>query len=147
MKNFNKLIPYIKHDLKKTEKSCFNIFLDKGKGYELLRKDGEIMTFTIEDLLLSRKPFEAVEYCCEYHCLFLKYTEVSIYDYFLDCQVEMLLEKGFICVDITLSSYRSKKAMNDAILDWLKKKNPDFSSFTLKEFSEYYNVQWFLEVR
>lgn len=149
MKNFNKLVPYIKHDLKKAKISGFKIFFDKGKGkgYELVRKDGEILLFTIEELLLSRKAFEAVEYCCEHHCLFLKYMEVSIYDYYLDCQIETLLKKGFICVGITWSSYKSKKAMNDAILDWLKKNNPALSSFTLKEFSEYYDIPWFLEVR
>lgn len=149
MKNFNKLVPYIKHDLKKAKISVFKIFFDKGKGkgYELLLKDGEIMLFTIEELLVSRKAFEAVAYCCECHCLFLKYMEVSIYDYYLHCQIETLLEKGFICADITLSRYKSKKAMNNAILARLKKKNPNLSSFTLKEFSEYYDIPWFLEVR
>lgn len=149
MKNLNKLLPYIKHDLKISDMTTFKIFLDKrnGKGYELLRKDGDIILFTIEDLVKCRKAYEAVAYICEYHYLFIKQAEVDIYDYYMECQVKTLLEKGFICMNIICCCYKSKKAMNDAILAWLKKKNPNFSTFTLKEFAEYYEVPWFLEVR
>lgn len=149
VKNLNKLIPYIKHDLEKSDMTTFKIFLDKrnGKGYELLCKDGDVILFTIENLVKCRKAYEAVEYICEYHCLFIKQAEVDIYDYYMECQVKTLLEKGFICMNIISGCYKSKKAMNDAILAWLKEKDPNFSTFTLKEFAEYYEVPWFLEVR
>lgn len=144
MKNLNKILSFIKHDMLRSHIDKINVcFIENGEYKPLFRNRTEV---SLSDILICRKPYEVVEYICECHCLFLKRIEVNIYDYYMKCQVRVLLEKGFICTDIIFDSYTSKKAMNNAILAWLKKKNPYQQSFTLKEFAVYYDVPWFLEV-
>lgn len=145
MNNLNKILPYIKYDLQKTGLTTIKVFVNRGNGYEWLRKDK--LYFTIDEVLKCRKPYEVVDYTKRNHCLFLKEKIVTIYDYFLQCQIDTLVEKGFLNKNIIWNSYKSKKAMNDDILERLKKKNPNNTCLTLKEFSEYYDVPWFLEVR
>lgn len=144
MNNLKKILPYIKHDLQKSNLYSFKVLIDRGRGYELLNKDKS--DFTINDILKCRKSYEVVDYSYEYHCLFLREPDITIYTYYLQCQIDCLVVKGFVDMNIIWNHYKSKKALNDDILSRLRKNNPYFTKKTLKEFSIYYDVPWFLEV-
>lgn len=141
MNNLKKILPYIKHDLEASNQASFKILINKGGGYEWLRKDKH--AFTIEEFLKCRKPYVVVDYSSEHHCLFLREPDVTIYTFFLQCQIDCLVVKGFVDMNIVWNHYKSKKALNDDILCRLRKINPCLQKYSLKDFSVYYDVPWF----
>ena len=143
MKNLNTILPYIIHDMHISHiDTIVFLYAENDNEYKPLFKDKTDVR--IEDVLRCRKPCEVVEYDTKNHILIVKPFRCSIYDFFLECQVERLLDCGFINMNIIWDDYSSKKAMNDTILSRLRHKHR--KNLSLKEFAKTYGVEWFLEV-
>lgn len=143
MKKLVSILPYIKHDMRKAKIDKISVlFVDKVEYKPLFKEE----TASLEDIVRCRKPCEVVAYDTKQHILLVQPVRYCINDYFLECQIELLLDCGFIGIDIVRDDYSSKKAMNDAILTRLRRKHPEKKEISLKDFARFYGVEWFTEV-
>lgn len=143
MKKLSNILPYIKHDMRKTNIDKISVLFFDNVEYKPLFKEAKA---SLEDIVRCRRSCEVVSYDTKQHILFVQPVRYCVYDYFIECQIEFLLDCGFIGMDIIWDDYSSKKAMNDAILTRLRRKHPEKKEMSLKDFAQLYGVEWFSEV-